>query len=299
MIVIILTLFAKLSFEADKMEILRENASRVTHLVGSVHLYDKNLDIKGAEAWFNPSQNSLIVHDSLFIKAQDAEITGDSLYFDTEERTSYIFRNVVVTRGHTEIRAPRININHRTRSAHIPVGAQIRDKKEGILVTGGEVTYSLEYDRGTISRFPRMIEEGDSSSFTVTSERMHLDQKNQVASSAGEVKVVTSDVTVTCDSLDLFYNQDRGQAAGKVVITNPDGRITADSADFRLAQRELKEIFLFPLVQTRYRTEDSDSVVVASPNLTIDLKVKNEEILIFSGGTRGTYYWKEDREETE
>lgn len=86
MILFMLSLLAKLSFEAEKMEILRKDNSRVTHLIGEVHLYDDKLDIRGAQAWFTPEENSLIVLDSLLIKSQGVDITADSLRFDTKSR---------------------------------------------------------------------------------------------------------------------------------------------------------------------------------------------------------------------
>lgn len=288
-----LLILSVLEFEADKMENLREGAGRTTHLIGNVHLYEEKLDIRGAQAWFKPAEQSLIVYDSLRIKAQDADITADSLWFETDTRISHLYRRVVVERGNTEIRAPQITIHHRTRTAEVPYGAQIRDLKEDILVTGDEVSYSLEDDKGTIERNPRLREDRDSSGFQITSKRMHLDQGAKSASAAENVRIVTEDATVYCDTLVLFYERDFGHAFGNTAIESPEGRIEADSADFKLAGRDLEEIFLYPWVITRYRAEAEDSVVVESPYLTIDLSKKNAEIMIFTGGARGTYFWRE------
>lgn len=293
MILLSLIICSGLQYTADKMENLREGAGRTTHLIGNVHLYEEKLDIRGAEAWFKPAEESFIVYDSLRIKAQDADITADSLWFETGNRISHLYRRVLVKRGNTEIRAPEITIYHRTRTAKIPYGAQIRDLKEEILVTGDAVSYSLEDDKGTIERNPRLREDRDSSNFQITSKRMHIDQGNKSASAAENVRIVTEDANVYCDTLILFYEQDFGHAFGNTAIESPEGRIEADSADFRLTGRNLEEIFLYPYVVTRYRTEGQDSVVVRSPYLTIDLSKKNAETLIFTGGTSGTYFWRE------
>jgi len=299
-VLLFFVLLSKLKFDAEKMEILKqEDASRVTHLVGDVHLYDEKLDIRGAEAWFAPAEQSLVVSDSLRIRAQDVDITADSLWFDTAERVSHLYRRVVVTRDDTEIRAPQLVINHRTREAHIPYGARIRDLKEGILITGDEVDYSLSDDAGTINRNPLLREDADSTSFTLTSRRMYLSQRSRTASAAQQVRIVTEDATVLCDTLTLYYHDERGHASGSVNIESPEGRIQADSADFRLAGRRLEEIFLYPQVTARYRTEGTDSVVVNSPCLTIDLKERNRETLIFSGGTHGTYFWHSEENKEE
>ena len=293
MMIVFFLLFSTLEFEADKMENLRGGAGRTTHLIGNVHLYEEKLDIRGAEAWFKPAEESFIVYDSLRIKAQDADITADSLWFETENRISHLYRRVLVKRGNTEIRAPQISIYHRSRIAKISYGAQIRDLKEDILVTGDEVSYDLGKDRGSVLRNPILREERDSSDFRITSKRMHIDQGNKSASAAENVRIVTEDANVYCDTLILFYEQDFGHAFGNTAIESPDGRIEADSADFRLTGRNLEEIFLYPYVVTRYRTEGQDSVVVRSPYLTIDLSKKNAETLIFTGGTSGTYFWRE------
>jgi lipopolysaccharide assembly outer membrane protein LptD (OstA) len=293
MMIVFFLLFSALEFEADKMESLREGAGRTTHLIGNVHLYEENLDIRGTEAWFKPAEQSFIVYDSLRIKAQDADITADSLWFETENRISHLYRRVIVKKGNTEIRAPQITIYHRTRTAKILYGAQIRDLKEGILITGDDVSYDLGKDRGSVLRNPILREERDSSDFRITSERMHIDQGARAASAAGKVRILTEDATVHCDTLVLFYEKDTGHAFGNTAIESPEGRIEADSADFRLAGRNLEEIFLYPDVVTRYRTEGQDSVVVHSPYLTIDLSKKNAETLIFTGGTSGTYFWRE------
>lgn len=290
---LILFFLANLEFEADKMEIIREGAGRVTHLVGGVHLYDEKLDIRGAEAWFNPGQNTLSVAESLRIKAQDVDITADSLLFDTKDRLSHLFRRVVVTKEATEIKAPELIINHRARTARIPYGAEIRDTREGILITGSDASYDLGSNRGTIARDPVLREDSASSDFQVTSRRMHLDQGQKYASAGQDVRIVTEDATVYSDTLTLYYDQDRGDASGRVRIKNPEGEIEADSARFTLEERRLEEIDLYPLVVTRYRTEDQDSVVVSSPYLKIDMREKNSEMLIFTGGAIGTYYWEE------
>ncbi|TKJ41428.1 hypothetical protein CEE36_08220 [candidate division TA06 bacterium B3_TA06] len=294
MMIVFFLLFSALEFEADKMESLREGSGRTTHLTGNVHLYEEKLDIRGAEAWFKPAEQSLIVYGSLRIKAQDADITADSLWFETENRISHLYRRVVVKRGNTEIRAPEISIYHRSRIAKIPYAAQIRDLKEGILITGDDVFYDLGKDKGSVSRNPILREERDSSDFRITSERMHLDQGAKSASAAEDVRIVTEDATVYCDTLVLFYEKDFGHAFGNTAIESPEGRIEADSADFKLSGRNLEEIFLYPWVITRYRAEGQDSVVVNSPYLTIDLSKKNAEILIFTGGTSGTYFWREE-----
>ncbi|MQY71138.1 hypothetical protein GH141_04310, partial [bacterium] len=101
MMIVFFLLFSALEFEADKMESLREDAGRTTHLTGNVHLYEEKLDIRGAEAWFKPAEQSLIVYGSLRIKAQDADITADSLWFETENRISHLYRRVLVKRGNT------------------------------------------------------------------------------------------------------------------------------------------------------------------------------------------------------
>lgn len=293
MMAIFLLILSALEFEADKMEILREGAARTTHLSGNVHLYEEKLDIRGAEAWFKPAEQSLIVYDSLRIKAQDADITADSLWFETDKRVSHLYRRVVVRRGNTEIEAPEITIYHRTRTANIPRGAKIRDLKEKILVTGDDVSYDLGEDKGSITHNPMLREDSDSSEFHITSRRMHIDQKTKSASAAEDVRIVTEDATVYCDTLVLFYEKDFGHAFGNTAIESPEGRIDADSADFKLSGRNLEEIFLYPWVVTRYRAEGEDSVVVESPNLTIDLRKKNAETMIFTGGASGTYFWQE------
>lgn len=299
MIALLMFVFSKLEFEAEKMEILREGSARVTHLVGGVHLYDSKLDIKGAQAWFAPSENSLIVVDSLKIVTQGVDITADSLRFDTENQISYLHKRVVVTKDKTEIKAPQLVINHRTRKASIPYGVQIRDKEEGILVTGDDAVYDLEANEGSILRNPGLTDEKDSTSFNIRSKRMHLSQKNETASAAEDVKVFTGDATVSCDTLILYYNKDEGYAFGKTSIRNTDGVISSDSAHFYIAERKINEISLYPSVRTKYRTEGEDSVVLTSPALDIDLSVKNSEKLIFSGGVNGTYYWKEKKSEEE
>lgn len=299
MILLSLIICSGLQYTADKMENLREGAGRTTHLIGNVHLYEEKLDIRGAEAWFKPAEESFIVYDSLRIKAQDADITADSLWFETGNRISHLYRRVIVKRGNTEIRAPEITIYHRTRTAKIPYGAQIRDLKEGILITGDDVSYDLGKDRGSVLRNPILREERDSSDFRITSKRMHIDQGNKSASAAENVRIVTEDANVYCDTLILFYEQDFGHAFGNTAIESPEGRIEADSANFWLTGRNLEEIFLYPDVVTRYRTEGEDSVVVRSPYLTIDLSKKNAETLIFTGGTRGTYFWRESEARAE
>lgn len=299
-VLVLILLFSNLEFEADKMEIVRESLSRVTHLIGGVHLFDDQIDIRGHEAWFAPAKHSLVVKDSLVIQApDDVRITGDSLYFDTQKRISYIYRRVVATRGATQISGPKLIIRHRKQEAYIPYGARIHDLDEGILITGEEVTYSLANNRGTIMKRPVLTDDSDSSDFRVTSERMYLDQGKHVASAAGNAKIITDQTTIYCDTLIFYYNEDRGYAFGNTSIASSEGRIDADSADFKLAGRNLKEIFLYPAVETRYRTEGQDSVVVRSPYLTIDLSDKNHETLIFTGGTSGTYYWREEAEEED
>jgi lipopolysaccharide export system protein LptA len=297
MLFFLLIIFSTLEYTADKMVNLREEGGRTTHLIGNVHLYEERLDIRGEEAWFKPAENSFIVYDSLRIKAQDADITADSLWFETDKRISNLYRRVVVERGNTEIRAPQISIHHRQRIAKIPYAAQIRDLKEQILITGDDVSYDLGKDRGSIMRNPVLREDSDSSDFRIVSERMHIDQGGKSASAAERVRIITDDATVHCDTLVLFYEKDFGHAFGNTVIESREGRIEADSADFTLAGRNLEEIFLYPDVVTRYRAEGEDSVVVRSHYLTIDLSKKNAETLIFTGGARGTYYWKEATEQ--
>lgn len=297
--VLLMFFISKLEFEAQKMEIIREGAGRVTHLVGGVHLYDEKLDIKGAEAWFNPGDNTLSVAESLRIKAQDVDITADSLLFDTRDRVSHLYRRVVVTKDETEIRAPVLDINHRSRTARIPYGAEIRDMQERILITGDEATYDLGAERGTIARNPVLRQDSDSSDFEVTSQRMHLDQGSRSASAAGGVRIVTEDATVYSDTMTLYYDADWGNASGNVRIENPEGVISADSSKFTLFERRIEEIDLYPWVTTRYRTEDEDSVVVTSPYLKIDTRRENNEMLIFTGGASGTYYWKEQSQTEE
>jgi lipopolysaccharide export system protein LptA len=293
MILFSLIICSGLQYTADKMENLREERGRSTHLIGNVHIYEERLDIRGAEAWFKPAEKSFIVYDSLRIEAQDADITADSLWFETDKRVSHLYRQVVVRRGNTEIRAPEITIYHRSRTANIPSGAQIRDLKEKILVTGDDVSYDLSEDKGSITQNPMLREDSDSSGFHITSRRMHIDQKTKSASSAEDVRIFTEDATVYCDTLVLFYERDFGHAFGNTAIESPEGRIDADSADFRLSGRNLEEIFLYPWVITRYRAEGEDSVVVESSNLTIDLGKKNAETMIFTGGASGTYFWQE------
>ncbi|MBN2379516.1 hypothetical protein JXM67_06910 [candidate division WOR-3 bacterium] len=295
MIAAILLLVSILEYEAEKMEILKEDQSRVIHLIGGVHLFDDKIDIMGSQAWFAPTKHSLVVKDSLVIRApDDVNITGDSLYFDTQKRISYIYRRVVATRGSTRITGPELVIKHRPQEAYIPFGAQIHDLEEGIVIVGEEVTYSLKEDRGSIMKLPVLTDDSDSSDFRVTSERMHLDQGRHAASAAGNARVFTEDAIVNCDSLVLFYNEDRGLGIGNTSIVSPEGKIESDSADFKLQGRKLNEIFLYPSVTTRYRTEDQDSVVVNSVYLTIDLSEKDHETLIFTGGCSGTYYWREE-----
>ncbi|MBD3286103.1 hypothetical protein GF359_06285 [candidate division WOR-3 bacterium] len=291
-------LFSTLSYEGGKMEILKKEDARIIHLMDGIHLYDDKLDITGKEAWFAQAQGSLIVKDSLVIKAPDeVTIVGDSLYFDTEERTSYIFRRVVATRGSTRISGPRLTIDHRKREAYIPFGARIHDSKENILILGEEVTYNLNEDRGSIMKRPVFSSDEENSGFKVTGERMHIDKKQKVASAASNVRIDTDDADVYTDSLELYYNADKGHAFGNTYIISPDGRIQADSADFWTSGRELEEVFLYPEVETRHVTEGTDSVVVKSTNLTIDMKQKNKEVMIFTGNVYGKYFWNEESED--
>lgn len=299
MSILMLVIIADLEYEASRMEIIRAEAGTVIHLIDEVHLFDENIDITGLEAWFQAFEQSVVVRDSVYIQVQDADIWGDSLHFDTAERISNLVGHIVVKKGNTEISAPRMRIEHRERTAFIPYGAQIRDTEEGILITGEDVHYNLEEDRGSILRNPGLSEDVEDSDFHIASQRMHLDRNLKSASAAENVRIFTSDATVSCDTMILYYQEDRGEAAGSVTIDNPDGRIEADSADFILSSRELQEITLYPDVTTRYRTEGADSVVVDAPRLTIDMRNKDHEVLIFTGGVDGTYFWREEQSEEE
>jgi hypothetical protein len=163
-----------------------------------------------------------------------------------------------------------------------------------MVVTGDDVVFDLEQNKGSILASPVLTDDSQDSDFKVTGGRMHLDQVNKVVAAAEGVTVLSEEATVTCDTLTLFYEDNKGDAFGNVVLSNQDGRVDADSADFTILDRRLEEIGLYPQVVTRYRTEGSDSVTLTSRSLTMDLREEKKEVMYFTGGVSGIYYWIEE-----
>ncbi len=281
------------------MENVKGETGRLVHLIGDVHLYDDKVDIRGQQAWFSDAQNSLIVTDSIIIKTKDVTITADSMYFDISLRIAHLFRRVEVNKATTEITSPELIINLSNETSRVPFGARIRDTEEGIVISGDDLDYDFNAASGSLKRNPMLSDDNPNPEFWIKSKTMFLNQKNHTAEANEKVHIWADNSNVHCDYVILHYRDNYGNASGNISLISSDGNITADSANFVFKERRIQKIDLLPQVTTKYRTEGRDSVILTSKFLSIDLRKKKHEVLTFTGGANGTYYWTPEAEKAK
>lgn len=287
----LLLIIYQFSFRSDKMEIIRDTARSVIHLYENVTIEGEQTFITSQQAYFVPSQNIIVVKDSLHIKAREAKIKADSLILDIKNKISHIIGNVEIGIEDGIIYTPQLFILHKKNLAQFPDSSIINIPDKNIKIYGKELNFNIKEKKGMLTKNPILRWE-EKDTLTVVCDTLFFEEKTKHLVGFRNVSLKVKETSLYCDSLVYFYEKEMGNAFGTPVFFGENVKIEGDSIAFWIKKDELKRVEVYSNVNAYYITEEKDSVDVQTSRLSVDLKGNEPQLLKFTGTPYGKYFWK-------
>ncbi|RMH69915.1 MAG: hypothetical protein D6675_11010 [Gemmatimonadetes bacterium] len=235
------------------------NQERLTTLVGNVRLVQGDLTLKADKAWIYHKAERTLLEGNVHIIDERGEITADYGTYDRAKRFARLRGNVHAADSVYSITSQFATYDQPSQVAVADKQVQLTDTQNHITLTGDRLRYERTLQYAVMTGSPKLVRHApeDTSTITITAEKMELFQTERKAVATGNVVIERDEMTATCLVATYYDTDERLVLAGKPQAKQGQNEMAADEIRFFFADRHLKRVELQGNSQAFYLPADS------------------------------------------
>lgn len=292
LVILLLTLTP---FQADKVEIFKENNERIVHLIGDVIIEGSETKITCAEAKISEAHGWVWLSQDVRLLNRNGEVSASSaIYYFNEER-GYLSDGVTVVTTDEKISSDSLYYDGTTDSVEMYGNVMIEDSKNNLIVYGERGWYNLTKDEGLLLGNPHLeVARQDKAPMMVYANAFKLRTNDNLFYGFGSVRAVIDSVVVDCDTFSYDLQKELGEMI-QPVIQEGDNELKGTQGLFRLKNKEM-EFMSVSNGQSVYYTDEGTKNVVEGKSISIMFKQGKAAVITVEGQPNGVLWLKRGQE---
>lgn len=293
--IILLILFNTTPFNAERVEIIRENGENIVYLLGNVEIYQEDTKISCNEARLNETRGIVLLKDSVLIKDKNGEIRAENAIYYLGEKASILRGNVKLISEDQIISADSLNYDGERRYVTMHYNVRLEDLKNNLIAYGGEGSYDLDAEIGILMKEPRLeILRENKPPMIITAKEFLVKNKEELCYGYDSVIGVIDSINLFCDTISYNIKKDNGSLV-KPVVNEKNNELKGISGEFGLKDKNIDYFQIFSGFAS-YRTEEGSLNIIEGNSIKILFQEGKAFKVQVEGNPKGKLYLKEQRE---
>lgn len=293
--IILLILLNTTPFNADRVEIVKENGANIVYLLGNVEIQQGDTRIFCNEAQLNEIRGTVLLKDSVLIKDENGEIRAENAIYYLGEKVSILRGNVKLISEDQIISADSLNYDGEKRYVTMHHNVRIEDLRNHIIAYGGEGWYDLNEETGKLVVEPKLeIFRDDKIPITITARSFLIKNKEELCYGYDSVFGAVDSINLFCDTIIYNIKTRNGSMVNPVVIEK-NNELKGLSGEFGLKGNTIEYFKIFSGV-ANYWTEEGFHNIIMGNSIKIFFQEGRAFKVRVEGEPRGELYLKEEKE---
>lgn len=293
--IILLILLNTTPFNADRVEIVKENGANIVYLLGNVEIQQGDTKIFCNEAQLNEIRGTVLLKDSILIKDENGEIRAENAIYYLEEKVSILRGNVKLISEDQIITADSLNYDSERRYVTMHHNVRIEDLRNNLIAYGGEGWYDLNEEIGKLVVRPKLeIFRNDKIPITITARAFLIKTKEELCYGHDSVVGMIDSINLFCDTIIYNIKTRNGSMVNPVVIEK-NNELKGLSGEFGLKDNTIEYFKIFSGV-ANYWTEEGSHNIIMGNSIKIFFQEGRAFKVRVEGKPKGELYLKEQKE---
>ncbi len=293
--IVILMLFITTPFNAERVEIVKENGENIVYLLGNVEIQQEDTKISCNEARLNETRGIVILKDSVLIKDNNGEIRAGNAVYYLDEKISVLRGNVRLLSEDRIISADSLNYDGEKRFVKMYHNVRLEDLKNNLIAYGGEGSYDLNTEIGNLIKMPRLeILRENKTPMTITAKEFLIKNREELCYGYDSVVGVIDSINLLCDTISYNIKKDNG-AMIKPVVTEKNNELKGMTGEFGLKNKTIDYFKIFSGMAS-YWTEQGSHNIIEGNSIKILFQEGRAFRVQVEGNPKGKLYLKEQEE---
>ena len=283
---LVMLLITLTPFRADRVEIFTEDNERVVHLIGNVVIESSATRITCAEAKISEVGGWVRLFEDVRLEDHNGVVSAVSaIYYFNEER-GFLKDSVRIVTPDEEISADSLYYDGAHDSVEMYGNVLIADKRNDMVVSGGQGWYDLEGDEGLLSSDPKLeIARQDKVPIIVYANTFELLTAQEMFHGYDSVRALIDSVTVLCDTFSYDLASERGTMV-RPRIEEKQNELIGVKGQFTMRNKEI-EVLSVEQGQSTYYTKEGSRNVVQGDTISIIFQEGQAKKIIVDGKPKG------------
>jgi lipopolysaccharide assembly outer membrane protein LptD (OstA) len=236
-------------------------ARRLTLLIGSVNIDDKELHMEGDEGEYRRAEDQATLRGNVKIVDNDWTVWCDRAVFYRGTDQAWLIGNVVAADSASRLQADSVFYDQARQTVEAYGDVTVSNPQEGIRVHGQHGLFFRDQSEAVIDRFPRMIIDPKSDEPTaVDADTMFFYPNHDRAVASGRVKIVKGNMITQCDSAVVVDSEKRAELYGEPLAQQDNVSMKANQMNLHYNDEEVNKIAL--LGEAIIREVPRDTLIV-------------------------------------
>ncbi|MGQ9702600.1 MAG: LptA/OstA family protein [bacterium] len=293
--IILLILLNTTPFNADRVEIVKENGANIVYLLGNVEIQHGDTRIFCNEAQLNETRGTVLLKDSILIKDEDSEIRAENAIYYLGEKVSILRGNVKLNSADQVISADSLNYDGERRYITMYHNVRLEDLRNHLIAYGGEGCYDLNTEIGSLMVEPKLeIFRDDKMPITITAREFLIKNKEEICYGYDSVAGVIDSINLFCDTITYNIKTHNGSMVNPVVMEK-NNELKGLSGEFGLKDNTIEYFKIFSGV-ANYWTEEGSHNIIMGNSIKIFFQEGRAFKVRIEGEPKGKLYLKEQKE---
>ncbi len=293
--IFLLVLLNTTPFQADRVEIMKQNAETIVYLLGNVKIEHEDTKISCREAQLNETKGTVLLKDSVIIKDKNGEIYADNADYYFNEKISTLRGNVKLISGNQIITADSLNYNSTRKYVEMQKNVRLEDTKNKVIAYGGKGWYDLNTETGSLTEKPKIeIIREDKTPLLIDAREFLLKNKEEICYGYDSVVGVLDSITLFCDT--LIYNIKKGNGhMNNPLITEKNNELKGITGEFGL-KNKIIDYFKVDSGYASYWTDEGSHNIIEGASVNIFFQDGKAFKVLVDGNPKGKLYLKEEED---
>ena len=292
---ILFLLFTLTPFQADKLEIFKEDNERIVHLIGNVIIEGDETKIMCAEAKISEAHGWVWLSQNVKILNRNGEVTASSAVYYFNEDRGYLSDSVTIVTQDEKIRSDSLYYDGMTDSVEMYGNVVIEDNRNNLIAHGERGWYNLAKDEGLLMDDPHLeVARQGKTPMMVYANAFKLHTNDNLFYGFGSVRAIIDSVVVNCDTFSYDLQKESGEMV-RPVIQEGESELRGAHGRFTLKNKEM-EFMNIRNGQSVYYTEGGSRNFVEGENISITFRLGRAAMITVEGQPNGVLWLRRSQE---
>jgi len=274
-------------FNANKVEIVKENGSRIVYLFGDVTIEEESTKITCQEAILNETEGRVVLNRAVKIKDNKSEMFAENALYYFKEKKGYLKGNVILSGEKETINADSLSYDGHNRFVEMFRNIKVEDKKNNLIAHGNKGWYDLNREMGRLVSNPRLlINREDREPMKVEAKAFQLNNNENRFYGFDSVVAIIDSVTIYCDTFSYNLTSECGELS-KPLVREKNNELLGSYGQFKMKEKNL-ESFTVEKGWAKYYTKEGSRNIVEGQTIKILFKDSKASQIMIQGKPKGT-----------